>query len=50
LLTLPGVNNRNTIVNDHIATLDGAALNEGEVRLALLESNGPVDQVELKSC
>jgi hypothetical protein len=50
LLTLPCVNDGNTVVNDHITTLNGAALNEGEVRLALLESDGPVNQVELNYC
>jgi hypothetical protein len=31
LPTLPGVHNRNTIVNDHIAALDVAVGNEREV-------------------
>ena len=30
-LTLPGVHNRDTIVNDYITTLDGAVGNEREV-------------------
>lgn len=46
-LALPGVHNRNTIVNDHITTLDGAVGNEWEVRIALLEGNGPVNKVKL---
>lgn len=46
-LALPGVHNRNAIVNDHIATLDGAVGNEWEVRIALLEGNGPVNKVKL---
>lgn len=47
-LTLPGVDNGDTVVDDHVTTLDGAALDQREVGLALLESNGPVDQVEVQ--
>lgn len=47
LLTLPGVHNRDTIVNDHIATLDSAVGNEWEVRITLLEGNRPVNKVKL---
>lgn len=47
MITLPGVHNGNTIINDHITALDGAVGNEGEVGLALLEGNGPVNKVEL---
>ena len=46
-LTLPSINDRDTIVNDDIATLHGAIGNQGEVRVALLECDGPVDKVEL---
>lgn len=46
--TLPGVNNRDTVVNDHITTLDRAALNQGEVGFTLLESHGPVNEVQVQ--
>lgn len=45
--TLPGVNDGNIIVNDHIAALDVAVSDQREVGLALLESYGPVDEVQL---
>lgn len=47
LLTLPGVHNRDTIVNDHVTTLDSAVGNEWEVRITLLEGNRPVNKVKL---
>lgn len=47
-LTLPGVDNGDTIINNNITTLNIAALNQREVGLALLESNGPVNKVEIK--
>lgn len=46
-LTLPGIDNRNIIVNDDITTLNSAVGNEREVVVTLLECNGPVDEVEL---
>lgn len=46
-LTLPGIDNRNIIVNDDITTLNIAVGDEGEVAVTLLECNGPVDEVEL---
>lgn len=46
-LTLPGVDNRDAVVNDHITTLNGAIGNEWEVRIALLEGNRPVNKVKL---
>jgi len=47
LLTLPGVDDGDTVINNHITTVDGAVSNKGEVVIALLESDGPVDKVEL---
>lgn len=47
LHTLPGVNNGNTVINDHITTLDRAVGDQREVGVALLESDGPVDKVQL---
>jgi len=47
-LTLPGIDNGDTIINYNVTTLDIAALNQREVGLALLESNGPVNKVEIK--
>lgn len=46
-LTLPGVDDGNTVIEDHITTLHRAVGDEREVRLALLESDGPVNKVEL---
>jgi hypothetical protein len=46
-LTLPGVDDGNAVIDDHITTINRAVGNKGEVRLALLESDGPVDKVEL---
>lgn len=47
LLTLPGVNDGNTVINDHITALNSAVGDKREVRLALLESDRPVDKVKL---
>lgn len=46
-LTLPGVYNRDAIINYHITALDNAVGNEWEVGIALLEGNGPVNKVKL---
>ena len=46
-LTLPGVNDGNTVINDHITAINSAVSDKGEVRLALLESDRPVDKVKL---
>lgn len=48
VLTLPSVDNGDTIVDNHITTLDRAALDQGEVRFALLESDGPVNKVQVQ--
>lgn len=47
IYTLPGVNDGNAVINDHITTVDGAVGDQGEERVALLESDGPVNEVQL---
>lgn len=47
IYTLPGVNDGNAVIDDHITTLDGAVGDQREERVALLESDGPVDEVQL---
>lgn len=48
LPTLPGVDNGHAIVNDHIATLNGAVGDQREVIIALEERDGPVHQVQVQ--
>jgi hypothetical protein len=47
LLTLPGINDGNTVINDHITTLNSAVGDKGKVRLALLECDRPVNKIKL---
>jgi hypothetical protein len=46
-LTLPGINDGNIVIDDHITTINSAVGDEREVRLALLECDRPVDKIKL---